>query len=123
MMVFKTEDATIEINGKTIPVKVSYAKDYDDEMPDFDYGTPEENAAEMKRFESYELSNLLLKVTASALGENGYDSLGQVFVVSDKADEQLLETANEHGMKETALHELKINLLYQYNVLKQAFGE
>lgn len=118
--VFKYDNCEVEINGKSIYVELEYSWDYDEEEPDFAYGSEEEDAKELARFESGELSNLVLKVTAKALGETGDDMLGQVFVRSDYATEDLLSTAKEHDMVDRAVSLLKANIIGTYNTLKNA---
>lgn len=124
-IIFKTDKTNLMIKGddgklRHIPTVVQYAYTQDDCAPDFDYGNELENRKEMKRFESGELSNLCIKVTASALGETGTDYLGQCFVTSAKAESELLAVAIEHDMKNNACLELKGNILLQYKTLKEA---
>jgi hypothetical protein len=120
MLVFKTDIGQIEINGKRIMAHIHCAFEDDLDQPDFDYGNESENKAELARFESGELSNMLLKVTASALGETGTDVLGQVFVKTSQVESDLLSVANDHDMINNALIELKNNIIYQYKTLKVA---
>jgi hypothetical protein len=112
------------IDGKLkhIETQITYSYSFEQEAPDFDYGSKEENEKEMARFNSGELSNVFLKVYASALGETGSDSLGQVFVVSNKMEKQLIETAVEHDMKNNACAELRENILCQWRTMSAAFS-
>lgn len=124
MQVFKTEKTflMIKYEGKLrhIETLVSYAYAPEVDAPDFDYGSKEENEKELNRFRSGELQNVLLKVTASALGENGTDYLGQVFALSRSLEDSLSLTATEQDMKNNACIELKNNILLQYETLKAA---
>lgn len=122
--VFKTEKTFLMIkrdSGKLehIETTVTYAYDYDDCAPDFDYGSDEENKKEMKRFESGELLNLSLKVTAKCLGEYGYEYLGQCFVSSNGAEKELLDIASQYDLKNNACNELKNNILVQWELMKK----
>lgn len=123
--VFHTEDTYLNIKGndgkiRFIPTKVYYAMVPDDINPDFDYGNELENEREMKRFKSGELLNLCLKVTVTALGEYGVDSLGHCFVSSKDIKNQLLQIASEYDMKNVACIELKNNIELEYKILKEA---
>lgn len=125
LTIFKTENTFTMIKGddgklRHIPTVIQYSYGQDDCAPDFDYGNELDNQREMRRFQSGELSNLLLKVTASALGETGTDILGQVFVVSAKAESELLAMAIDHDMKNNACLELRNNILLQFKTLKEA---
>ncbi len=128
MQIFKTEDTYTMIKSpidgklKHIPTKISYAYAYDADSPDFDYGDKDENEKELNRFRSGELVNCLIKVTASALGENGTDYLGQCFAPGTGTEGSLLLTAGEHDMKNNACIELKGNILYQWEKISEALG-
>jgi hypothetical protein len=85
------------------------------------YGSKEEYAKEIARFESGELLNLSLKVTVSALGETGTDYLGQCFVTARNVEIDVLNIAAEHDMKNQAAIELVGNLKCQWETLKPIF--
>lgn len=124
MHLFKTDKTWLNIRHKGklrhIEAQITYSYSYEQDAPDFDYGSPEENAKEMARFASGELCNVFLKVYASALGETGSDCLGQCFVTSRDMEAQLIQVAIEHDMKNNACIELKNNILHQFNTLKEA---
>lgn len=124
MTKFKTEKTYLMIKTdsglKHIKANVEYSYCYEEEAPDFDYGNEEENKAEMRRFESGELLNLILSVEVSALGEEGRDVLGQVFVKSKTAEDDLIQTAIEHDMKNNAAKECIEAITAKYKTLQEA---
>jgi hypothetical protein len=103
-----------------IATHVTISYDHESEAPNFDYGDAVENAKELARFQSGELLNVFIKVTASALGENGYDYLGQCFIRSSHIDDDIANIVAEHDMKNQACLELKNNVLLAYKTLKDA---
>lgn len=105
---------------KHIETDVTYSFELESEAPDFEYGSKEENDKEMARFDSGELLNVTLIVKASALGETGADYLGQCFVRAKHLEADLIQLTIEHDMKNNACIELHANILYQYEVLKNA---
>lgn len=116
MNIFKTDKTYLMLKNNQgqlehIETEVIYAWDYEQDSPDFDCGNAEENAREMRRFESGELLNVVLKVEVKALGEKASDYLGQVFVKASDLETDLLNTAAEHDMKNNACAELKQNIL------------
>ena len=104
----KEFETTTVIHGITVPVLIRIEATDDDCSVDgsFDFGNEEENAAYMRRFETCELWNALIRVTAMAEGESGTDYLGGCHVVSSRADAEIMKTANDHGMAKNATAEL-----------------
>jgi hypothetical protein len=119
----RDEKCEMEINGKNINVELIYSFDYEEESPDFDYGSKEENEKELKRFDDGELLNLWVNVRAYALGQVGQDSLGQCFISAKKFDADFQSTVDENSMKENALDDLKKNIIDGYKTLVDALGE
>jgi hypothetical protein len=107
---------------KHIKTVVEYSYDYETDAPDFDWGNEIENRRERKRFELGELQNLILKVEAKALGESGVDYLGQVFVKAKTWEQDLIDTAIPHDMKNNACTELRDNILHKYQIIRNALG-
>lgn len=127
--VFKTEDTflmlTDPVSGKLrhIATKITYAYDYESEAIDVDFGSEQENQAYIDRFNRGELVNIVLKVSASALGEEGTDYLGACHVTAQDMEDDMLQCAIEHDMKNQACIELKGNILLQYKTLIEAIEE
>lgn len=123
--VIKTEKTFLMIRNtkgklKHIEAHVTYSIEAEQDAPDFDYGNAEENARELARFKDGELLNVFLKVTVSALGETGVDTLGQVFVTARNLEADILNVAAEHDMKNNAARECINFIKYQYDTLKKA---
>lgn len=123
LTVFKTDKTNLMLRSdknelRHVETIVTYSWEYDDTSPDFDYGNEEENKKELARFESGELLNVFLKVTASCLGEIGTDTLGGCFVRAQHLEQDLIDVATAHDMKNNACIELKENILCQWNALK-----
>lgn len=121
---FKREktNTVIRFQGKIrhIETFIFYSFAHDDTAPDFDYGSELENKRELKRFEDGELFNLILRVKAVALGEEGCDLLGQCFVRAGNLEEELRRIATEHDMKNNACKELRDSILSKYETLSEA---
>lgn len=124
---FKTLARTIEINGQVIDVQVTIKTGEDDLEPegDFDFGDTEENAAYLKRFRSGELFIGIVLVEARALGEIGFDSLGGCHwhTARSKFETDVQETIDAHDLVESALAELKSNIINKANQLKRYASE
>ena len=113
---------------KHLPVTITYAHEEEPWSEDLiDYGNEEDNAKQCRRFERGLDCCIWIKVTASALGEHGYDSLGGCIIKCDNLEpdgiqRQLLELASEHDMKNNACAQLKGNILCSYKLLSEALG-
>lgn len=117
MELLKSFTKPIQIGKVRETAKVSISFEYDGNAPDFDYGNSEENAKELARFESGELLNILIVVKAELDGEIGTDCLGQCFIEADNLKAGIEKTVKDHNMVDQALAELKVNILYQANIL------
>lgn len=130
MNIFKQEKVMTMIEKPVMPhhkgitkleVELVYSWDHDNSKPDFDYGSKEENEKEMKRFESGELINALFRVEAIAYGFSEAEYIGQCFIKTSDMEIQLLELANEEGLKDSAINALKSTMRGNYQVLKSIF--
>lgn len=122
MNFFKESTIEMIILGKPIEVKVKYRYENDQNSPDFDYGSKEENAKEMARFDSGELLNLCLVVKVSAFGETATDYLGQCFVNAKTVESELLEIAQDHEMVGNACDDLNNFVVSKYSEFQNVFG-
>lgn len=106
-----TEERTIEFRGKPLHVEVSIdvADEQDDVEGDFDFGDAAENAEYLARFRSGELSAVCIRVTATALGEEGTDYLGMCHVHTGRQSD-VLEQAQEYEMVDRACEDLVSHL-------------
>lgn len=107
MDAFEKRTRTIDINGHVVEATVLVEWEYDDNVPDFDYGSPELNQAELDRFDSGELLNILVTVTAEAEGEAAGEAIGQVFVSAQTMKTDINTCVEDNGMVATACQELK----------------
>lgn len=122
MQQFHSFTREVKIGNKLVVVLIVFEYDYENESPEIYFDSNEERNKYLSKFETGELSNLFLRVIASALGEKGSDSLGQVHVVSKNADNDLIEIAFQHGMISNAIEELVKNCEAKYLELKAVFS-
>lgn len=106
----KTFEQTLIINNIPVNVQIQIEVEPDFETPDFDYGSEQENKAEMRRFETGELLNTIIIVTASVYGVTGSDNLGQCFLRSSQFEKDAMSTIREYEMIDNALKDLKTNI-------------
>lgn len=122
MQQFHSFTREVKIGNKLVTVLIVFEYDYENELPEIGFESNKEQDEYLEKFETGEYSNLFLRVIASALGEKGVDSLGQVHVVSKNADNDLIEIAESHGMVETAVGELVKNCEATYLEFKAVFS-
>lgn len=128
---FKTDKTFLMLKSESGKVKhvdtqVNYSWEIEEESIEgsFDFGSEKENEEYLKKFESGEYISVFLTVTVEALGQVGIDSLGMIHVKNDSTiEDQLIQTAIEHDMKNNACLELAANITYQWNQLKKVFLE
>lgn len=101
---------TIELSEFKKPIQVNIKFDYEQDPPDFDYGTEHVNQKEMARFESGELLNLYVLVEVSIGHLVGHDSLGQVFVKASNLEQDVMDTVQAYDMVQNAIESLKIDI-------------
>lgn len=103
---------TIKFNGKELEVYIEVFTEQETESPegDFDYGNAEENAAELKRFESGELENVCVKVKASFNELEAVDYLGMCFVKADTFKADVLSLVEDHGMIDNVVRDIEAKL-------------
>ena len=122
MQHFHSLTQEVKIGNKLVVVLIVFEYDYENELPEIGFESNTERNEYLEKFETGEYSNLFLKVIASALGEKGSDSLGQVHVVSKNADNDLIEIAELHQMADNAVKELVKNCEAKYLELKAVFA-
>lgn len=120
--ILKVQQVELKLNKMTHNVPVLIMWDYDDQAPDFDYGSKEENQKEMARFESGELLCVNVYVSSKFTCEEGLDVLGQVFVRASHLEQDILETVKEYSMVENSMNELKEHLFRCFKEIKAAMG-
>ena len=98
------------VNGHQLTCSVLVEYEYEDCDLDYDFGNDEDNAAYAAQFESGELANLQLRVTARWETAVGTDYLGAVHVKTRSADSDLLKAADWHGMIDNAVEDLVTNI-------------
>ena len=100
-------ETEIDVNGTAVPatITVSVTEDDTDPAGDFDFGDADENAEYLARFQSGELFMGLIKVSATALGEECIEYLGSCHLRS--GDEEAVKTyAREYQMIDAVIKEL-----------------
>lgn len=122
MQQFHSFTREVKIGNKLVVVLIVFEYDYENELPEIGFDSDKERNEYLSKFETGEFSNLFLRVIASALGEKGSDSLGQVHVVSKNADNDLIEIAISHGMVENAITKLVDACEVKYFNLKEVFA-
>lgn len=112
----------IEINGIKIPVVVNITL-IEENLDSSDL--VDLMAIDRDRLESGDLFSAAIHVEASALGIEGFDSLGQCFMRhnnifnSEPFDTDLAMYLSEYGLVENALDYLKVNIINQAQSLKK----
>lgn len=111
----ENEVRNVLINGQVavVCIKTSIEPEFESVVGSYDFGDEVENAAYLARFESGELLNLIITVTAECCGVTGFDSLGGCHVTSAKLESDVKDLIKNYAMVETAIDSLKSNLLDQ----------
>lgn len=101
----------IEVNGHKLVATLRYTYDYEQNPVDIDTGSDLEDQKYVARFESGELSNVYLDVTATWLDVEATDSLGACHITSVDAEADMVEIMTSHGMEDEALVLLKTRII------------
>lgn len=123
MFNFHTEYRTVKCGNKNLDLRIVCEYDWETDPPDVEFESNEENEKYLKRFETGELSNLWVKVTAISLnlGDFADDTLGGIHVLSADVENQLMESVKEHQMIDNVTEKLISNLENKYRTLKGYF--
>lgn len=123
MFNFHTEYRNVKCGNKELNIRIVCEYDWETDPPNVEFESDEENKKYLKRFETGELSNLWVKVTAISLnlGDSADDTLGGIHVLSADAENQLMEAVKEHQMIDNAVNSLISNLEIKYLALKGYF--
>jgi len=123
MFNFHTEYRNVKCGNKELNVRIVCEYDYESDPPDVEFESKEENEKHVKRFETGELSNLWVKVTAISLilHDMTHDNLGGIHVLASDTENQLMEAVKEHQMIDNVVEKLISNLENKYRVLKGYF--
>lgn len=124
MFIFHEDHRSVKCGNKELNVRIVCEYDWETDPPDVEFESNEENEKYLKRFETGELSNLWVKVTAISLnlGDFADDTLGGIHVLSADVENQLMESVKEHQMIDNAVNSLISNLETKYRALKGYFG-
>ena len=127
MFEFYADHRTVKCGNKELNVRIVCEYDWETDPPNVEFESNEENEKYLKRFETGELSNLWVKVTAISLnlGDSADDTLGGIHVSFSASygifENQLMEVVNEHQMIDNAVNSLVSNLETKYRALKGYF--
>lgn len=124
MFEFHAEHRNVKCGNRELNVRIVCEYDWETDPPDVEFESDEENKKYIKRFETGELSNLWVKVTAISLNLGNFadDTLGGIHVLSADVENQLMEAVKEHQMIDNAVNSLISNLEINYLALKGYFG-
>lgn len=122
----KVESKELSIPAKNIVTKMSIYWGYEENYPipgeDFDFGNKLENEKYLMEFQSGNYLNICIKVTATSLGEEGTDILGQCHISAKNMEADILECVDEHDMNNKACIELRNKIIHQYKTFKEELG-
>lgn len=123
MIEFHTEYRTIKCGNKNLNVRIVCEYDWETDPPNVEFESNEENEKYLKQFETGELSNLWVKVTAisSKLGEIADENLGGIHVNTLHTENELMEVVLENQMIDNVVENLISNLENKYRALKVYF--
>lgn len=123
MFNFHTEYRNVKCGNKELNIRIVCEYEWETDLPDVEFESDEENKKYLKRFETRELSNLWVKVTAisSKLGEIADDNLGGIHVLTSDTENQLMEAVKENQMIDNVVEKLISNLENKYRALKGYF--
>lgn len=123
MFNFHSEYRNVKCGNKELNVRIVCEYDWETDPPCVEFESNEENEKYLKRFETGELSNLWVKVTAIslALGETSDENLGGIHVLASDAENQLMEAVQENQMIDNVVNSLVSNLEIKYRALKGYF--
>jgi hypothetical protein len=116
MFEFHTEYRNGKCGNKELSIRIVCEYDWETDLPDVE-------VEDLKRFETGELSNLWIKVTAISLilHDMAHDNLGGIHVLASDTENQLMEAVKEHQMIDNVVEKLVSNLENKYRVLKGYF--
>lgn len=123
MFEFHSEYRIVKCGNKELNVRIVCEYEWETDLPDVEFESDEENEKYLKRFETGELSNLWVKVTAISLklGEIADDNLGGIHVLTSDTENQLMEAVKENQMIDNVVKKLISNLENKYRALKGYF--
>ena len=127
MFEFYADHRTVKCGNKELNVRIVCEYELETDPPNVEFESDEENKKYIKRFETGELSNLWVKVTATSLvlGDWADDTLGGIHVSFsysyDIFTNQLMEVVKDHQMIDNAVNSLISNLEIKYRALKGYF--
>ena len=123
MFEFHAEYRTIKCGNKELNVRIVCEYEWETDLPDVEFESAEENEKYLKRFETGELSNLWVKVTAISLilNETVSGNLGGIHALTSDTENQLMEAVKENQMIDDAVNQLVSNLENKYRALKGYF--
>jgi len=113
-----------QLNGRNLLAEITVDVSDEQEPVDVAYETEEENREYIARFDSDELANVCITVTARHVGSNvkASDSLGACHVRTRYFEEDVEETIESHGMVAEALSALEADMWALRASLADAFG-
>ncbi len=123
MFEFHSEYCIVKCGNKELNIRIVCEYEWETDLPDVEFESDEENKKYLKRFETGELSNLWVKVTAISLklGEIADDNLGGIHVLTSDTENQLMEAVKENQMIDNVVKKLISNLENKYRALKGYF--
>jgi hypothetical protein len=123
MFEFHSEYCIVKCGNKELNIRIVCEYEWETDLPDVEFESDEENKKYLKRFETGELSNLWVKVTAISLklGEIADDNLGGIHVLTSDTENQLMEAVKENQMIDNVVEKLISNLENKYRALKGYF--
>lgn len=121
-LLIKSFQSPFNFNSVKLIANIRIEYDYETEPPDIHFESKEEESDYLWKFQSGEYINLWLCVKASCLGEIGIDTLGQVHILANDADNQIETTISSHQMVKNALKNLEENILSKIKLLEEKLG-
>lgn len=123
MFEFHADHRTVKCGNKGLNVRIVCEYDWETDPPDVEFKSDQENEEYLKRFETGELSNLWVKVSAISLSlnEGASHTLGGIHTLSSDTENQLMEAVKEHHMIDYIVEKLISNLENKYLALKGYF--
>lgn len=120
MNAFNSFETQVIVNGKVIPAHIDIYVENDESVAIEDLSDdPTEQARIIRQLDRSDLMIATVTVKASALGLDGYDSLGAVFIKSPSDAE---ETLKEYDMVNNAIAELQLSIWNKYQELYKILG-
>jgi hypothetical protein len=105
MNIVKELQRKVKVKGFNVPAMIRISWEYEQDAIDVAFETEKDNQEYIERFNTGELSNVIIFVEASIEGELGRDTLGACHVRSRYFDKDILETVETYGMIDNAVKE------------------